>query len=227
MKVSQIRWLFLGLLAFLIVLSIVLSGAQPVTFGASAEWSDGRYQFAGGTNPPALLLAAVAISLYILLMYAVPSELGKPLPGLFRRYVAFWLDFILAMVGITPILGLLPMIVEWRRTGVFRWTFARGSSAPSDGLLATLSVSVTFVALLFYYAWPLIRRRPSPGACVLKYQVLPDDGETLPLRSVVLRVLLGFVAVASFPIAPFISRDRKNGKFWLDKVFNTRALLLR
>jgi hypothetical protein len=190
----------------------------------SAEWSNGRYRFEGGTDPWALVLAATIIGVYLLLMHAVPSELGKPMPGLLRRYVAFWLDFILAMFGIGPILGLLPVIVEWRRTRVFQWTIQRDSPAPGDGLLATASVLLAFAALLSYYVWPLIRRRPSPGACVLKYQVVPDEGETLPFRNTVLRAILGFFAVATFPIAPFIYRNRKNGKFWLDEVFRTRAV---
>ena len=39
--------------------------------------------------------------------------------------------------------------------------------------------------------------------------------------------LLGFVAACAAYLAPFIARDRKQGKFWLDAVFGTRALRFR
>jgi hypothetical protein len=83
-----------------------------------------------------------------------------------------------------------------------------------------------FIALVFYYALPLIRRKPSPGACILGYQVVPDNGSTFSMGRAVLRTLLGFVAVCSPYIAPFVARDRRQGKFWVDQVFQTRAVLL-
>jgi hypothetical protein len=41
---------------------------------------------------------------------------------------------------------------------------------------------------------------------------------------VILRTLLGFLAVAGAYLVPFGERNRKQGKFWLDKVFNTHAM---
>jgi hypothetical protein len=39
--------------------------------------------------------------------------------------------------------------------------------------------------------------------------------------------MLGFIAVSTAYLAPFIFRDRKKGKFWLDKVFGTHAVMLK
>ena len=83
------------------------------------------------------------------------------------------------------------------------------------------------VGLVSYYALPLVRRKPSPGACIVGYQIIPDDGTTLNFRTAVLRTLVGFIAVAGAWLAPFIARDRKEGKFWLDKIFGTRAVTLK
>jgi uncharacterized RDD family membrane protein YckC len=228
MKVSEMRWLFVGLLTVLFILGFVVSMEdESRTIGVSASLTNGHYRFAGGTDPRALVMAAAVIGLYLLLMNAVPAELGKPLPGLFRRYVAFWLDFILAMTGISPIVGLIPMTAEWRRTGVFEWTVERGSPAPGYWLMTTVSVLLVFVVLLFYYACPLMLRRPSPGACILKYQVISENGATLSLGNAAVRALVGFIAVASFPIALFIGRNQKKGQFWVDKIFSTQAVLSR
>jgi hypothetical protein len=166
MKVKEIRWLFIGALTALVIIGFV---SEIPTIGLSAEWTDGRYRFAGGTAPWAIAYALLVIGFYILLMYASPSEPGKPLPGVFRRFVAFWLDFMLAMFVVAPLLGILPALTEWRRTGVFAWNFERTTPAPGDTLLATIGLVFCFAALVFYYAFPLIRRKPSPGACVVGY----------------------------------------------------------
>ena len=224
MKVKHFRWVFLASLIALVILGYAF---ELPTMGMSAEWRNDRYYFAAGTAPSALAYAAVFIALYILLMYAPPSDSGKVLPGVLRRFVAFWLDFILAMYALAPIFGILPTITEWKRTGVFAWNFERTTPAPGDTLLASTGIVLCSVALLFYYAVPLMRRKPSPGGCIVGYQIIPDEGTSLGLQKALLRTLLGFIAACGAYLAPFIARDQKKGKFWLDKVFNTRAVTLR
>jgi uncharacterized RDD family membrane protein YckC len=219
MMAKHFRWLFVGLLSVLLFVGII---AEPGTIGASAQWSNDHYHFAGGTQPWALAISVLVIGLYLLLMYSAPLGVGSPLPGVLRRFVAFWLDFLLAMLAIGPIFGVLPTVMEWRRTGVFE----RTNPAPGDGLLLTTGFLLCSVALVFYYAFPLVRHRPSPGTCIAGYQVVAADGVNLTLWTALLRTLLGFIALSTAYLAPFVARDRKNGKFWLDKVFGTRALML-
>lgn len=71
-----------------------------------------------------------------------------------------------------------------------------------------------------------VRRRPSPGTCIVGYQIVAEDGVELTLPKALLRTLLGFIALCAAYLAPFVQRDRKNGKFWLDKVFRTQAVTL-
>ena len=223
MTARQFRWLFLGLVAVLLFMGFV---ADPMTIGASAQWSNDRYHFAGGTQPWALAIAALVIGLYLLLMYSAPLGVGTPLPGVLRRFVAFWLDFVLAMVAAGPIFGVIPTLMEWRRTGIFEWVFERTTPAPGDGLLLATGFLLCSVALVLYYAFPLAHNRPSPGTCICGYQIVADNGGTLSLRTALLRTFLGFIALCAAYLAPFVARDRKNGKFWLDKVFGTRAVML-
>jgi uncharacterized RDD family membrane protein YckC len=223
MNAKEIRWLFPAAMAAVLVMGFA---AGPVNFGVSEVWNNGHYSFGGGTAPWALAFSLVIIAFYLLLMYSVPAVIGEPMPGVFRRFVAFWLDFILAMMVVGPVLGILPMLTEWKRTGVFQWNFERTTRAPGDVLLAMIGVTLAFAALALYYAVPLVRRKPSPGACVLGYQVVPEEGTTLHLHTALLRTLLGFVAVCAWWLTPFVARDRKKGQLWLDKVFRTRAVRL-
>jgi RDD family len=230
MNVRHCRWafgavvgLFLGLLFWI---SVFDSELIPTTVGVSAGWTNGGYQYGGGTAPWLLGFAVMVLALYVLLMEATPIGPGTPFPSVLRRLAAFWLDFIVAMSIVTAPLGLLAVILERRRTGVFQWSFERETYATGDLAVAGFSVFACFAFLLFYYAVPVARRRPSPGACILGYQVLPDDAERLTFRKAILRTLLGFLAVAAAPIALFVARRQKEGKFWLDAVFHTRATYL-
>jgi RDD family len=162
-------------------------------------------------------------------MVAAPPALGGVLPGVVRRFFAFWLNFMIAMMVIGPTFGVLVTVVtvaEWRRTGVFVWMFERETPVSTDILLTTGGASLVFVLLLFYFALPLVRRRPSPGSCILGYQVVPDEGLTLTLRRAVLRTIVGFFAMSMWPITPFIARQRRKGKVWFDQAFRTHAVLL-
>jgi len=223
MKIPNIRWALAVLVAICLGIGL-LKG--PVVLGVSAESSNGQYLFTGGTQPWALALAVLAICSYLALMYAEPSESRKPLRGVFRRFVAFGLDFFFVMITVTPITGLMAAVIEWRRTGIFEWSFERYAPAAGDWLVAAAGFALAVATPVFYFAWPLVRQRPSPGACIVGYQVVPDNGASLKLGRAVWRTLVGFVALCAWWLAPFVGRDKMKGKFWLDKVFATRAVLL-
>jgi hypothetical protein len=225
MKAKYFRWVFLAALAPRAILGFV--GGVPAELGESVEISNDKYRFAGGTDPWALAYATFVIVLYVLLLRSKPGEQGEPLLGVLRRFVAFWLDFALGMMAIVPILGILPAMAEWKRTGLFAWNFERMTPAPGDGLLAGIGVLLGFVCLVFFYAWPLMRLLPTPGSCIMGYRIVADEDGILTVRLWLLRVLLGFIATCAWPVAPFIRRDKRKGKFWLDKVFKTRAVKLR
>jgi hypothetical protein len=222
MSTRQFRWLF----AALATASVVIANLLPAPVSVSAHWENGRYEFAGGTSPWALGFSAFTLWIYILLMDAAPVVSERPVPGLVRRFVAFWLDSVLATTITAPLLGIPPVLTEWTRTGTFRWDFQRTSSDASDITILLLSVVLDLGLLLFYYAVPVARGRPSPGACIAGYQVLPDAGTEMTLWRALARTSLGFVAVAGACLAPFVNRQKHEGKFWLDRVFHTRALAL-
>ncbi|HLZ11942.1 MAG TPA: RDD family protein [Candidatus Acidoferrum sp.] len=224
MKVAEVRWLLLILFAGALVISF--KGSVP-TMGVSAEWKNGEYLFSGGTHPLGLLLAAIGAGLYLLLMFAEPAAIVATLPGLFRRFAAFWIDFLLAMTIVTPIFGILPVLSEWRRTGEFAWTIERTEYVKGDLLLSLLGLLLASAALFFYFLFPLLKVKPSPGACILGYQIVSDSGVPLRFWMAVARCALGFVAVAAWYIAFFVARDKVHGKFWLDRVFATHAAKFR
>ncbi len=222
MTARQFRWIFVGLLLF----EWTATGVSgPSTIGAAAEWSssDG-YRFAAGTSPWALAAALGIAGLYILLMCANFGHTDTPVVGVIRRLAALWLDLMLAMVILAPTIGIFPLLLEWARTGTFAWSVERTTPVATDIPVTMLSTLMGLPVLLFYFAVPVFRRRPSPGACIVGYEVLPDSGKSPTMKTALLRTIIGSVMVWA---EPFIGRDRKKGQLWVDRNFGTRATLLR
>jgi uncharacterized RDD family membrane protein YckC len=201
-----------------VLLVAEFSGDAPFTIGLSGEFSQDKYRIGGGTAPWALAFAALIIVLFFLLMYAPPAKHEMFPAGWWQRMIAFWIDFILAVTAVSAIFGTLPMFAEWRRTGVFAWNFVRTTPASGDGLLFVLLVFLAFPTLVLYYAWPLVRRRPSPGACVMGYQIVADEGATLTWSVAIKRTLLGW--------STFLG-DRKRAELRVDESYGTHAVKLK
>ncbi|MGB6742910.1 MAG: RDD family protein, partial [Terracidiphilus sp.] len=134
-----------------------------------------------------------------------------------RRLGAFCVDFLLVLACISPVLGLIPILAEWRRTGVFAWSFVRASPAPGDSLLSVLTILLAIPALLVYFVCPLMRSRPSPGSCVLGYQIIGDGGTRITPLVALKRTVLGFTFLG----------DRKAQVVRIDRWFGTHAVKLK
>jgi hypothetical protein len=223
-KAKQIRWLFVG---SLVAFGILWGGdADDSIIGVSQKWANGSYLIESGTSPWAITYSFVTVGFYVLLMSARPCECGQNLPGVFRRLVAFSLDFVIGGTVITPILALLPTLLEWRHTGWFKWHFVRATPAFGDDLATDIGLLLALIALLLYYTLPLTFGKPSPGSCIVGYQIVPDEGQRLEFSKAMTRTLYGFTAVLFACFAPFVARDREKGKFWLDRLFRTHAVIL-
>jgi uncharacterized membrane protein len=74
MKMKELRWLFLAVVAVAIFMSFL---SEPVTFGISEQWTNDAYRFVGGTHPVALTFAVLIVVLYLLLMFAPGARARK------------------------------------------------------------------------------------------------------------------------------------------------------
>lgn len=223
MKSKYFRWVFLALLVLIFYFDNL---EKPVIIGSALSFSDGKYYFAAGTSPGALLESFLIIVSYLFFINSQPDAIGSSVRGIFRRFAAFWLDFLLVVAATAPVFGILPTVTEWLRTGVFAWNFERTESAPGDAFLAFGDLLPMLAAIAFYFAWPLMRRMPTPGTCIMGYQIIADDEQPLPLVTALKRTAFGFIAACSFWRAFGGERDPEQGKIWLDKKFATRAVKL-
>jgi len=205
------RWVFLALIA---IFATYVYWWRQAILAADSEI---------GTSPFLLGYSLAICISYWLLVRRVPLAKGSASPALFRRFVAFYLDFFFAFLAILPWLGLITVLTEWHRTGLFRWVVKRTTSAPDDGWIGGVAMSAFALWLLIYFAYPLKRERPSPGTCIMGYRIAADYGREITAWVALDRVIKGSIALGFWPITLFIGRNKDQGKLWFDKTSRTHA----
>lgn len=199
---------------------------QKESVGYSAHTSDGVTRVSAGTSPMMLLWSVFGIVLFGILMKAnVPTQLDEfQVPSMRRRFCAFLLDFWFALLTLSGIFGILPVLLEAQRTGVFQWHFERDYGTASDWV----NVAAVFVfmgAILLYFALPLTRRKQTVGCWVLRLATTSPGGDVvyLPLSTALRRVIKEFMGLCS-PWKTLGERDAQ-GRTWYDR--DTGMMVIR
>lgn len=187
----------------------------PMQIGLSVETDGEKALVSGGTNPGFLLFSLLWIALYFLLARADVAAAAHGVPGLLRRGIAFFLDFFIAMLAISPWLGLAPMLLEWRTSGEFHWQFERDFLRPADFPLAGISVALVFALLFLYFANAIKRERQTPGMFIMRTHLLFDVTEQPSWASAFKRAFFEFIGLSLWPVLPFTKKGR--GRVWYDR----------
>ena len=95
MKATFVRWFLIGMLLLLAVIAID-SNSEEARLGIRFNWVNGDYSFSGGSPPWILAFAAVNIALYGLLFASEGNASSRPMPHLFRRFLAGLVDWMLS-----------------------------------------------------------------------------------------------------------------------------------
>jgi len=229
MKAASVRWFLLGYVVLLVLLIAICSGSDEQGIGIGLSWGNGNYSFSGAAPPWAIAFAVVSAGLYAVLFWSHVDATSKPMPHLFRRFVAGMVDWALGIMMSATVVGLISILIEYKQTGVFAWVINRQEPRPWDALEAVTGFFLVFAAMVVYMAVPLSRGKPTPGACIFGYCVMADEGSRLTFWFATLRALLGSVALLGWPcwiLAYALKRDKNQGKFWLDAIFRTHAEFL-
>lgn len=226
MKATFVRWFLIGYAVLLLAVIAIDSSSEEAGLGISINWVNGDYSFSGGAPPWTLAFSGVNIALYGLLYASEGNASSRPMPHLFRRFLAGLVDWMLAIFTVATLLGLIAVLIEYRSTGVFERVIDRQEPHPLDTLEAVVDLPLLFGGMVSYMVFPLMKGKPTPGACIFGYRVTPDEGSRMTLWFAALRALLGSVALLGWPcwiMAYALKRDKVHGKFWLDHVFRIHA----
>ena len=224
LKAKDFRWFLIG---YIVLLMAALTVRSDETIGVNAGLSNGEYSYRAGSAPWALAFAVVGAGLYLSLLCSKVVASLRVMPYLFRRWAAGMIDFVWAFITPTAFLGLVAILFEYRRTGVFDWLVDRQEQQPGDWLFAFASVfTLMFAVLPCYFALSWRFGKPTPGSCIFGFRIVADEGTHLHFWKAGLRALLGSMALLAWPcwiLAYWVKRDKSAGKFWLDAVFRTHA----
>jgi uncharacterized RDD family membrane protein YckC len=208
------------------VLAYFPTGGKPIGFEVhSANENTIVY---GGSDPFALLWAAVAIPIVI---YVVRRDLRSETLGpasWTRRLVAFLVDFCVAMLSIAPVVALIPLAAEALRTGRASWFFERKYAVPSDWLLGVPIVLFSMALVASYFAVPISRRTQTVGCYLLGLKVVSTKPADAPigLSRGLRRVFLGFIGLCSWPFMWLLGRG-EDGSTWYDRSTEFRVTRVR
>jgi len=187
---------FLGVLFFVFGSSSVSS--QQINY---------KYQFTASAS-----LASILCSLGLLLiLFLTPNKnkiyISENIVPLWRRIVAFFIDFTVILLIATPPAVLLVLIAEYRFTGNFLWQVKRDWSRNSDFLIIPIGFILVTLAFIIYLSLPPTKGRQTLGKYLLRYHFYSPNKSKITLIQSVSHTILGFflscIWIISVPVAFF------------------------
>lgn len=193
--------------------------------GDSMEWKNGNASISAGSDPIALLWAAIALALFAFLMLRISGPIAEGVPTSKRRVLAFLIDFWFSLSLTSSIGALIPLFLEAKRTGHFAWQFRRNYATPTDPLAALASL-LFMILMVFYFVFPLTRGRQTVGYFILRLKLTPPFGTEgrFTLKAALIRTYYAFTG----GITIFRSWDRdEQGRTWYDRKTNSSVVFVK
>lgn len=193
----------------LIVATFFLFSHGSEKIGVAMQQANGHYHFSAGTNIVALLVSPIFIAfLFLRKPKGIRESISDVVP-LWRRFTAFLIDFMSALLPISALLALPAVLLEWHYTGTMSWEIVREFSRPSDTLLA-LGLVPAFAWMIFYFSYPLTRGTQTIGQYISGYRIAAKDMSSVSYKVAIARTIFSFLVLClgwlSVPLAFFNKR---------------------
>src|SRR5260370_13523205 len=193
--------------------------------GYYAEWRNGEALVSAGSHPAILVWAAIAVVLFVVLRRLSANEVTAGVPGLWRRFAAFLIDFWFSILTLS-IADLLPLWLESMRTGHFAWHFQRGYAVLADEIFGLPFVLLSMGLIFLYFVIPLTKGKQTVGCFIMRLKVTPPFGDrgAFTFREAVRRTWYEFRGVCW----PFWVKDGRDtqGRTWYDRETNSTVVLV-
>ncbi len=190
--------------------------------GASVNIAVSQTQYVILADASVDTVIALAFSVFVLIcVHKRPRpeiDAGVPV-GLFKRFIAFLIDFLLNLIVVVAVSALVSLLVEGIRTGRFAWSFARFHRVSTDIIIESILI-MSIMGLLVLFALPVYRQRQSLGQAITGYVVISGK-ERVSLFKALLRCILSFISCALFFVSCPMVWFRKDRRMWHDLLFNT------
>jgi uncharacterized RDD family membrane protein YckC len=210
------------------LLSLVGWHFLPIdSIGFSCHTSSDGIDVSAGTHPAVLVWAALVICFYVFLLKKRISTNVVGNAGLFRRVLAYLIDFPLVVVTTSCVTAIIPLAAEAHRVGHFEWSVQRDYLVSSDlGVILPLSL-LSLVELFFYFVYPLTRGKQTIGDYIMRIKVTPRFGNEgrFTWGAAIERVFYSAAGLMLWPYTVWKKLDR-NGQTWYDRKTDSTVVLV-
>ena len=180
----------------------------------------------GGSSSAGSLIISLAIVAFLFLRPNQPVAIDtNGVVGVWRRLVAFYIDFVVVLLAIVPIAAVPLLIAEAGHTGAFEWSFVREFARPGDELFVLPGIFASFAALYFYFFLQPSTGRQTVGEYLLGFKVIAaTDIGSGPLYGA--RPITAFIGLCTWPISVYFALRTPDKTFWWDTRSRTRAVMV-
>ena len=208
-----------GLLRLALLLCILssfvwASAGHDGDIGAGMATTDNTTQVSAGTSPQAVVTGVVMLLIYCLLLSTRVEQHEFRIAPIWRRAAAFVIDFWVALYSLSALVACIPVLLEARRTGTFRWNFQRDYGVTSDWVYWPI-VLLYLAAFVIYFLLPLMRRGHTLGGWIFRIATVNSEGYVvkLPISTALRRLYAGFGGLIS-PLKTIRTRDEQGRTFY-------------
>jgi len=212
-------------LVFIIIIGFLClsSWAAGGSIGAGSSCENGKCITYASSSLLSVILSVGL--LYFLCSYPQLKYIQdkSKIVGVWRRFGAFYLDFMVALIGITPLLAVPLLLQESSYTGHFDWVFEREFSRSSDSSYLLPSVGIAFWFLFYYFYKHAKSGRQTIGQYVLGYKVVGNT-EKLADSEWGMRVIYSYIGLCAGPFSLYFALKSPDKAFWWDNATNTKVI---
>lgn len=212
-------------LVFIIIAGFLFlsSWAAGGRVGAGSSCENGRCLIYASSS---LLSIVLSLGLFCFL-YFYPQQKSShdnlEIVGVWRRLGAFYLDFMVVLIGVAPLLALPLLFQESNYTELFEWNFERELSRSSDSSYILPAVGFAFWFLFYYFYKHPKSGRQTIGQYVLGYKVV-SNAEKLIEPEFGMRVVYSYIGLCAGPISLYFALKNSDKAFWWDSATNTKVI---
>jgi hypothetical protein len=210
--------------AWVLAVTVAILAVQFATssqHGFQANCVNDQCYVVAATSLPGLIASAV-LAAFVYLYPQPRHETGHTEPiKLWKRGVAFYVDFWIALSITAPAATLPLLFEEGRFTGDFRWSFERDFARSTDAALAVPAILIMFVVLFLYFYLHLRLQRQTIGQYLMGFRVEPEAGTEMNAFSV---VALSWIGMCMWPFALYGAAKHPQKLFWWNEKTRTRVV---
>jgi hypothetical protein len=189
---------------------------QKNPVGFISETKNGVTHTVAASSPVVVSLSILGIFLFIFVITREVRFKTFEASSLKRRFAAFIFDCWYLLLSVVGVSSLLHLLLEAKRSGVFRWHYEIENRVVSDGADAAI-VLINLTAMLMYFVIPMARRRQTVGQWLFRLATVSTGGSVLylPFSTALRRIVLAFCGLC-WPWR-FLNETDADGRTWYDR----------